>query len=138
MISEFANPKIPRALQIVHLRKMLALNSQTYFLYNSLSKPSLIQNILLKSKFFSQGSIEQDHLLKNVKKFGSNKEINFSTESVEKQTPNDLLFIIAIYSLQNVNYHQNSLFTISTVFVGLGSIFVVGLPLSFSENYFWY
>ena len=84
---------------------MLALNSLTYFLYNSLSKPSLIQNILLKSKFFSQGSIEQDHLLKNVKKFASNKEINFSTESVEKQTPNDLLFIIAIYSLQNVNKH---------------------------------
>ena len=73
----------------------------TYFLYSNLSNPSLIQETLLESKFISLSSIEQDHLPKNMKNFGFNGKINFSIESVKKLTLNDLLFIIAVYSLQN-------------------------------------
>ena len=75
------------------------------FLYSSSYNPSLIQNTLFEFKLLSRGSIEQEHLPKNVKKFGPEKKINFSTESVKKPTIYDLLFIIAIYSLQNVNNH---------------------------------
>ena len=103
---------------------MLPLNSMTCFLYSSSYNPSLIQKILFELKLLSQGSIEQDHLSKNVKKFGYEEKINFSNESVKKPTIYDLLFIIAVYCLQNVNTqssemknkHQNSLFTTNTVF----------------------
>ena len=69
-------------------------------------------------------------------------------ESVKKPTIYEL-FIIAIYSLQNVNKqfsemknkHQNSLFSTSIVFPGLEPILYVGqnydLRPTFSENYFW-
>ena len=105
---------------------MLPLKSLTHFLFSSSSNPSLIRKILFELKLLSQGSTEQDHLSKNVKKFGSDKKINFSNESVKKPTIFDLLFTTAIYSLQNVskqfsemkNKHQNSLFTTSTVFPG--------------------
>ena len=63
-----------------------------------------MQKNLFESKLLSQGSIEQDHLSKNVKNLGSSKKINFSTESIKKSTIYDLLFIIAIYSLY-VNKH---------------------------------
>ena len=56
----------------------------TYFLYSNSYNSSLIQNNLLESNLLSQGSIEQDHLPKNVKNFGSDKKIIFSTESVKK------------------------------------------------------
>ena len=96
----------------------------TYLLYSSSYNPSFIQKILFELRLLSQGRFEQDHLSKNVKKFGYDEKINFSNESVKKPTIYDLLFIIAIYSLQNVNTqssemknkHQNSLFTTSTVF----------------------
>ena len=69
-------------------------------------------------------------------------------ESVKKPTIYEL-FIIAIYSLQNVNKqfsemknkHQNSLFSTSIVFPGLEPILYAGqnydLRPTFSENYFW-
>ena len=76
--------------------------------------------------------------------------ISFSNESVKIPTIYDLLFTIAIYSLQNVNKHssemknkhQNSLFTTSTVFP-VWSLFCMQaknydvLP-GFSKKYFWY
>ena len=113
------------------------INSMTYFLYSCSYNPSLIQKTLFELKFLSQGSIEQDHLSKNVKKFGSDKKINFSNESAKKPTIYDLLFIIAIYSLENVNKQssemknkrQNSLFTTSTVFPGLEPILYAGQKL---------
>ena len=107
---------------------MLPLNSMIYFLYSSSYNPynpSLIQKVLFELELLSQGIIEQDHLSKNVKKFRSDKKINFSNKSVKKPIIYDLLFIIAtFYCLQNVNKqcsemknkHQNSLFTTSTVF----------------------
>ena len=63
--------------------------------------------------------------------------ISFSNESVKMPTIYDLLFTIAIYSLQNVNKHsskmknkhQNSLFTTSTVSPGLEAIFYAGQKL---------
>ena len=128
---------------------MLPLNSMTYFLYSNSYNPSLIQKILFELKLLSQGSIEQDHLSKNVKKFGYEEKINFSNESVKKPTIYDLLFIIAVYCLQNVNTqssemknkHQNSLFTTNTVFpLRIPFYFQAKnneLPPSFSENYFW-
>ena len=79
----------------------------TYLLYSSLSNPSLIHKTLLESKFLSLSTIEQDHLPKNMKNFGFNGKINFSIESVKKVTLNDLLYIIAVYSLQNVNKHTH-------------------------------
>ena len=69
-------------------------------------------------------------------------------ESVKKPIIYEL-FIIAIYSLQNVNKqfsemknkHQNSLFSTSIVFPGLEPILYAGqnydLRPTFSENYFW-
>ena len=128
---------------------MLPLNSMTYFLYSNSYNPSLIQKILFELKLLSQGSIEQDHLSKNVKKFGYDEKINFSNESVKKPTIYDLLFIIAVYCLQNVNTqssemknkHQNSLFTTNTVFpLRIPFCFQAKnneLPPRFSENYFW-
>ena len=129
----------------------------TYFSYN----PPLIKKILFELKFLtqkilfelkllSQGSIEQDHLSKNVKKFRSEKKINFSNESVKKTTICDVLFIIAtFYCLQNVN-KQSSEMKINTkiVFLQQAQFFAVwspfcmqaknnDLPPSFSENYFW-
>ena len=88
---------------------MLPLNSITYFLYSSSYNPSLIQKTLFKLKLLFQGIIEQDHLSKNVKKFRSDKKINFSNESVKKPIICDLLFIIAIYSLQNVNKQSSKM-----------------------------
>ena len=113
------------------------INSMTYFLYSSSYNTSVMQKIVFELKLVSQGSIEQDHLSKNVKKFGSDKKINISNESVKKPTIYDLLFIIAIYSLQNVNKQssemknkrQNSLFTTSTVFPGLEPILYAGQKL---------
>ena len=55
----------------------------------------------------------------NVKneKFGSNKKINLTNESVKKLTIHDLLFVIPIYSLhvnkspsEKVNEHQKSFY----------------------------
>ena len=62
-----------------------------------------MQKILFELKLLSQSNIEQDHLSKNVKKIGYDKKISFSNESVKKKTIYDLLFSIAVYSLQNVN-----------------------------------
>ena len=61
---------------------------------------------------FSQGRIEQDYLLKNVKVqfLGvlikiSISVLNFSTESAKKPTVYDLLFLITIYYPKNDNKH---------------------------------
>ena len=129
---------------------MRPLNSMTYFLYSSSYNPSVIHKIWFELKLLSQGIIEQDHLSKNLKKFRSDKKINFSNKSVKKWTTYHLLFITAIfYCLQNFNKqcsemknkHPNSLFTTSTVFP-VWSPFCMqaknhDLPPSFSENYFW-
>ena len=48
-----------------------------------MARPTLIQKVLFELKLFSQGSLEQDHLSKYVKKIGSDKKINFSNESVK-------------------------------------------------------
>ena len=84
-----------------------------------------------------------------MKKFESDKKINFSNESVQKPTIYDL-FITAISSLQNVNKHssemknkrQKSIFTTSTVFPAWSPFCMQAknydLAPSFSENYFWY
>ena len=109
----------------------------TCFLYSSSCNPSLIQKILFELKLLSQSNIEQDHLSKNVKKIGYDKKISFSNESVKKKTIYDLLFSIAVYSLQNVNKqssemknkHQNSLFTAITFFPGLEPILHAGQKL---------
>ena len=60
--------------------------TQTMFRSNTMTKT-------FASKFFSQGSIEQDNLLKNVKIFVlgnlikiSISVLNFNTESAEKPT----------------------------------------------------
>ena len=124
---------------------MLPLNSMAYFLYSSSDNPSLIQKILFELKLLSQGIIEQDHLAKNVKKFWSDKKINFSNESVKKPTIYDLLFIIAIfYCLRNVNKqssrienrHQNSLFTTSKAFHGLKPLLYAGQKLCITAKFF--
>ena len=81
----------------------------TLFSYSSSCNPYLIQKILFELKLLSQGSIEQDHLPKNVKTIGFDKKINFSNESVKITTIYDLLFTIAIYSLQNVNKHSSKM-----------------------------
>ena len=93
---------------MAHPSENVYLNSMSYFLYSSSCNPSQIENTLLESKLISQSSIEPDHLLKNVKNLGSNKKINFSSESIKKQTVVDLLFIIDIYSLQNVKKHHSN------------------------------
>ena len=77
------------------------------------------------------------------KKLGCDKKINFRNESVKKPTIYDL-FIIAIYSLQNVNKqssemknkHQNSLFSTSTVFPGLEPILYAGQKLWLTAKFF--
>ena len=79
----------------------------TFFSYSSSCNPYLIQKILFELKLLSQGSIEQDHLPKNVKTTGFDKNVSFSNESVKITTIYDLLFTIAIYSLQNVNKHSS-------------------------------
>ena len=104
-----SDPKTPRGLQMVHPSENAFFKFHDLFLYSSLYKPSLIQKTLLESKLLSQGSIEQKHLSKNVKNFESNKKIGFSTESVKKPTIYDLLFIIAIYFLQNVNKYPSEM-----------------------------
>ena len=80
-----------------------------YFLYSSSYNPSRIQSTLFESKFISHGNIEQDRQSKNVKNFRSNKKIYFSTESIKKPIIYDLLFLIAIYSLQNVDKHLSEM-----------------------------
>ena len=55
-----------------------------------------MQKNLFELNLLSQGIIEQDYLSKNVKKIGSDKNINFSNESVKKTTTYDLLFIIQL------------------------------------------
>ena len=115
----------------------------TLFSYSSSCNPYLIQKILFELKLLSQGSIEQDHLPKNVKTIGFDKKINFSNELV-KITIYDLLFTIAIYSLQNVNKHssvmknkhQNSLFTTRTVFPGFEPILYAGQKLGLIVKFF--
>ena len=70
--------------------------------------------------------------------------ISFSNESVKIPTIYDLLFTIAIYSLQNVNKHssemknkhQNSLFTTSTVSPGLEAILYAGQKLWLIAKFF--
>ena len=62
-----------------------------------------MQKNLFELNLLSQGIIEQDYLSKNVKKIGSDKNINFSNESVKKTTTYDLIFINATYFLKNVN-----------------------------------
>ena len=116
----------------------------TLFSYSSSCNPYLIQKILFELKLLSQGSIEQDHLPKNVKTIGFDKKINFSNESVKITTIYDLLFTIAIYSLQNVNKHssvmknkhQNSLFTTRTVFPGFEPILYAGQKLGLIVKFF--
>ena len=118
----------------------------TYFSYN----PSLIKKILFELKLLSQGSIEQDHLSKNVKKFRSEKKINFSNELVKKITIYDVLLIIAtFYCLENVNKQSSEMKIIpKIVFLQQAQFFAVwnpfcmqaknnDLPPSFPENYFW-
>ena len=76
--------------------------------------------------------------------------ISFSNESVKIPTIYDLLFTIAIYSLQNVNKHSSEM-KISTKIVFLQqeqffpvwSLFCMqaknyDLLASFSKQYFWY
>ena len=46
-----------------------------------------MQKNLFELNLLSQGIIQQDYLSKNVKKVGSDKNINFSNESVKKQQP---------------------------------------------------
>ena len=66
-----------------------------------------------------------------------NKNINISTESAEKSTIYDLLFLVSIYSPKNDNkktsemrnQHQSSHFTIRVVFPGLGLILTTGPKL---------
>ena len=90
---------------MAHLLENASFKFHGLFFTQWLIQPFLIQNTLFESKFLSQGSIEQDHLLKNVKNLESNKIINFRTESVKKPTIaiHHLLFIITVYYLQNVN-----------------------------------
>ena len=104
-------------------KKMLGLNSMTYFLCSSLSNPSLIQKTLLESKFFFLSTIEHDHLPKNMKHFEFNGKINFSIESVKKVALNDWLFIIAVYSLQNIYKHIHLKWKINTALVFLQETF---------------
>ena len=102
------------------------------------------KNFIWTKTAFSGQHWTGDHPSKSVKKFGSNKKINFSNELVKKQTIYDLLFIIAIYSPQNVNKqssemknkHQNSLFTTSTVFLGLEPILYAGQNLWLTAKLF--
>ena len=94
---------------MVHPSKMLPFKFYDLFLQSSSCNPSLIQKIFFELKQLSQGRIEKDHLSKNVLKIGSDKMINFSNESFKIPTIYDLLFIIAIYSLKNVNKHSSEM-----------------------------
>ena len=61
--------------------------------------------------------------------------LNFSTESAEKPTVFDFLFLVAIYTPKNVNKHpsemrnkhESNYFAITEVFPGLGPILKTGL-----------
>ena len=125
------------------------INSMTYFLYSSSYNPSVMQKIVFELKLVSQGSIEQDHLSKNVKKFGSDKR----SISVMNQSKNQQ-FMTCYSSLQFILFKMsinNPLkWTISAkiVFLQQAQFFQVwspyymqaknyDLPPSFSENYFW-
>ena len=63
---------------------------------------------------------------------------------LKKPTIYELLFIITIYSLENVNkqpsemkiYDQNSLFTANTIFPGLGPILTAGQKLLLTAVFF--
>ena len=103
--------------------------------------PDLKNLIWIKIAF--SGQHEQNHLSKNVKKFGCDKKINLRNQSVKKPTIYDLL-IIGICSLQNVNKHssemknkhQNSPFTTSTIFPGLEPILNAGQKLWLFAKFF--
>ena len=103
--------------------------------------PDLKNLIWIKIAF--SGQHEQNHLSKNVKKFGCDKKINLRNQLVKKPTIYDL-FIIGICSLQNVNKHssemknkhQNSPFTTSTIFPSLELIFYAGQKLWLSAKFF--
>ena len=82
---------------------------------------------------FSQGSIEQDYLWDNVKRFSfwgylikmANSVLNFSTESA-KPTIYDFLFLITLYSPKNHNKHPSELAVTvlyKQVFSGFGTHF---------------
>ena len=113
---------------------------QQHFLYIQ-PFPDLKNLIWIKIAF--SGQHEQNHLSKNVKKFGCDKKINLRNQSVKKPTIYDLL-IIGICSLQNVNKHssemknkhQNSPFTTSTIFPGLEPILNAGQKLWLSAKFF--
>ena len=95
-----SDPKIPGGLQMAQM---------THPSENASCNPFRIKNTLFESKLLFQGSIDLEHLSKNVKNIRSNKKINFGTESIKKpKIDYDFLFIIAIYSLQNVNKHPST------------------------------
>ena len=47
--------------------------------------------------------------MEKYERFWFDKKINFSNESVKNPTIYNLLFIIPIYSLQNVNKHSSEM-----------------------------
>ena len=81
----------------MHSSKSFSFKFYDLFLIQLLIQPFSHPNILLESKLLYQGSIEQEHLSKNVKNSRSSKEISFSTESHQlKPTIHDFLILIAL------------------------------------------
>ena len=112
LISEFWDPKIAEVLQMAHPSENASFKfydlffiQQQHFLYIQ-PFPDLKNLIWIKIAF--SGQHEQNHLSKNVKKFGCDKKINLRNQSVKKPTIYDLL-IIGICSLQNVNKHSSEM-----------------------------
>ena len=65
---------------MAHRSENASFKFHDLFFMNYLIQPFPHPKILFELKLLFQRSIEQDHLSKNVKKFGSDKKINFSNE----------------------------------------------------------
>ena len=90
---------------MVHPSENASFIFHDLFLYSCSYNPCIMQKNLFELNLLSQGSIEQDYLLKNVKKFGSDTKINFSNEQSKKQKSmvsySSLQFILLKMSINN-------------------------------------
>ena len=107
--------------------------------YNS----PLFQNTLPELKLF-RVALNRTIYQKLWKVLCLTKRSASTMNQLKKTTIYELLFIITIYSLENVNkhssemkiYHQNSLFTANTIFLGLGPILTAGQKLWLTAMFF--
>ena len=105
--------------------------------------------LLIWTKIAFSGQHWTKSSIENCEKVKFGEKVNFSNESVKKQTNFDLLFMIAIYSPQNVNKqssemknkHQNGILKEAQLLSVWGPFFIQAknydLESNFSGNYFW-